>query len=57
MEFRTLNAILDDLGKAIAWFESIGLSTKETRLQAIHHYLFEQIHFPDPDATLPEYDH
>ena len=54
---QTLDEIIDDLGKAIAWFQSIGLPTHETRLQAIHHYLFDQINFPDPDARLPEYDH
>lgn len=57
MYFRTLDTIFPDLQKAIAWFESIGISTKETRIQAIGHYLFDQMHFAHPDATLPDTDH
>jgi len=57
MQFRQLDCILDDLTKAVAWFESVGIPTKETRLQAIHHYLFDQLQFPAPGATMPDYDH
>jgi hypothetical protein len=57
MIFRPLNEIVDDLPKAMAWFESIGISTKETRLQAIHSYLFSQMHFPYPAGVISEADH
>jgi hypothetical protein len=58
VEFRTLDAIIEDLSKAISWFEDIEISTKETRLQAIHSYLLELHHFPDPDpgAIMPDTD-
>src|SRR5437879_2660174 len=57
MQFRTLESILEDLAKAADWFESVGIPTKETRLQAIRNYLFDQLHFPDPRATLDPADH
>jgi hypothetical protein len=57
MYFRTLDTIWTELQKAIAWFESIGISTHDTRIQAIGHYLFQQINFPDPGADIPTADH
>ncbi len=58
MYFRSNNEIFDDLTKAIAWFQHIGVATEGTRLQAIHHYLFDLLNFPaDPEAAIPDIDH
>jgi hypothetical protein len=57
MYFRSGEQIFQELQGAIAWFESIGISTQETRIQAIGHYLFDQITGLNPGTTVPEPDH
>lgn len=57
MYMRSYQQAFHELQDAIAWFESIGISTHETRLQAIGHYVFDQLMGLNPGTTVPEPDH